>query len=169
MTGAGPQAVMRRGIISIILTVEWRWRQSAECRVSPPLVTTFITLSYHSYNSYNSCPHLTWSQSIYHITSLVSVSSDCSSSSFTLPSSAPLLLVCVYLHQDPAPGSVLTVYRSIDSDNQSPVELLNLDTCPENLHPLQTTNVMWIWDTLTHNDFITSTNCSDKVIVYHNT
>ena len=62
------------------------------------------------------------------------------------PHSAPLLLVCVYLHQDPAPDSVWTVYRSIDTDNQSPVELLNLDTCPENLHPLQTTNVMYTCD-----------------------
>ena len=113
MTGAGPQAVMRSRIISIILHCGDRL-QSVACHLQP-VVTTFITLSYHSYNSYNSCPNLTWFLSIYHITSdqpwchqcQVTSHSPLSSAQLSWPSPACL---CP-LHQDPAPDSVLTVYR----------------------------------------------------------
>ena len=112
MTGAGPQAVMRSRIISIILHCGDRL-QSVACHLQP-VVTTFITLSYHSYNSYNSCPNLTWFLSIYHITSdqpwchqcQVTSHSPLSSAQLSWPSPACLCS----LHQDPAPDSVLTVY-----------------------------------------------------------
>ena len=95
MTGAGPQAVMRSRIISIILHCGDRL-QSVACHLQP-VVTTFITLSYHSYNSYNSCPNLTWFLSIYHMTSpgVTSVKWLHIPHSAQPSSPDPLLVVCV--------------------------------------------------------------------------